>query len=178
MDEPAARGIRLGAYGMAATVAVATGAAAIVCALVLGLPLRDPDGFLGPTYVRLPLIAALMLAADVVPRGLARARSIRAAGPVIVQVARERWPWRRLLPALIGLVAFYATYVSYRNLKHYLPLLRPHLFDDELRHLDEKLTGGVPPAQLLHDVLGTGVTAHVLSWVYVAFLMFVPASLG
>jgi hypothetical protein len=178
MEEPAAREIRVGAYGMAVTVAVVTGAVAIACAVSLGLPLRDPDGFLGPTYVRLPLIAALMLAADVVPRALLRTRSIRAVGPQILLLARERWPWRRLVPAVIGLAAFYGTYVSYRNLKHYLPLLRPHLFDDELGHLDARLTGGVPPAQVLHDLLGTGVAAHVLSWVYLAFLLFVPLSLG
>jgi membrane-associated phospholipid phosphatase len=40
------------------------------------------------------------------------------------------------------------------------------------------MTGGTPPAQLLHDVLGTGIAAHVLSWVYLAFLVLVPASLA
>jgi hypothetical protein len=163
---------------MAVAVALATGAVAVVCAVVLGLPLRDPDGFLGPTYVRLPAIAALMLAVDVVPRALLRTRSLRGSAREIVAVVRERWPWRRLRPALIGLAAFYGTYVSYRNLKHFLPLLRPDLVDDELRELDQSLTGGIPPGELLHDVLGTGVSAHVLSWVYLAFLMFVPASLG
>src|SRR5215218_3353868 len=178
MDEAAVRGQREAPYQMAVAVAVATAAVAVVCALFLGLPLRDPDGFLGPTYVRLPVIAALMLAVDVVPRALARVRSVRAAPSEIRRVARERWPWRRLRPALIGLAAFYGTYVSYRNLKHYLPLLRPDLVDDELRALDEAITGGVPPAELLHHLLGTGVAAHVLSWVYLAFLLFVPASLG
>jgi hypothetical protein len=178
MSEAAVRGDREAPYKMAVTVAVTTAAVAVVCALSLGLPLRDPDGFLGPTYVRLPVIAALMLAFDVVPRALARTRSLRGASTEIVRVARERWPWRRLRPALIGLAAFYGTYVAYRNLKHYLPILRPNLVDDELRALDEAMTGGVPPAELLHDLLGTGVTAHVLSWVYLAFLLFVPASLG
>lgn len=178
MDEAAERGETRAPYTMAVAVAVATGVVAVVCALYLGLPLRDPDGFLGPTYVRLPVIAALMLACDVVPRALARARSLRAAPREIRLVAQERWPWQRLRPALIGLAAFYGTYVAYRNLKHYLPLLRPDLVDDELRALDEAMTGGIPPAQLLHDLLGTGVTAYVLSWVYLAFLLFVPASLG
>ena len=178
MDEAAVRVERQAPYKMAVAVAVATGLVAVICALSLGLPLRDPDGFLGPTYVRLPVIAALMLACDVVPRALARTRSLRGASREIFLVARQRWPWRRLRPALIGLAAFYGTYVSYRNLKHYLPLLRPDLVDDELRAIDEAMTGGVPPAQLLHDLLGTGITAHVLSWVYLAFLLFVPASLG
>ncbi|WP_198597822.1 phosphatase PAP2 family protein [Blastococcus atacamensis] len=163
---------------MAVAVALTTSVVAVVCALVLDLPLRDPDGFLGPTYVRLPLIAALLLAVDVLPRAVRRAGSPRTVLRQIVLVARERWPWRQLRPILIGLGAFYVTYVSYRNLKHYLPLLRPGLVDDQLTASDRVITGGVAPAQILHDLLGTGVSAHILSWVYLAFLMFVPASLG
>jgi hypothetical protein len=181
MDDAAlrtVRDVRDGAYWMAITVALVTGAAAVICALYLGLPIRDPDGFLGPTYVRLPLIAALMLAVDVVPRALYRARSLADVPPSVVRVLTERWPWRRLRPPLIGLGAFYLTYVSYRNLKHYLPLLRPDLVDRELLELDQRMAGGQAPAQILHELLGTGVTAHVLSWVYLAFLIFVPASLG
>ncbi|SNR36497.1 phosphatase PAP2 family protein [Blastococcus mobilis] len=163
---------------MAVAVALATGTVAVVCAVYLGLPLRDPDGFLGPTYIRLPLLVTLMLAADVAPRALMGVRSVRAVPRQMLLVARERWPWRRLRPALIGLAAFYGTYVSYRNLKHFLPLLRPDLVDDELLQLDRWMAGGVAPAQVVHDVLGTGAAAHVLSWVYLAFLMFVPASLA
>ena len=163
---------------MAVAVALITGAVAVVCAVALGQPVRDPDGFLGPTYVRLPLIAAALLALDVLPRAALRARISRAPGREVVAVVRERWPWRRLRPVLVGLAAFYVTYVAYRNLKHYLPLLRPGLVDDELEATDRAITGGPAPAQLLHDLLGTGVAAHVLSWVYLAFLVFVPASLG
>ena len=178
MDEPAVRDARQGTYGMAVAVALITGVIAVVCAVSLGFPLRDPDGFLGPTYVRLPLIVSLMLVADVVPRAVMRARSPLAVPGQLFQVARERWPWHRLRPALIGLAAFYATYVSYRNLKHFLPLLRRDSADDELLRLDRWMTGGAPPAEIVHDVLGTGVAAHVLSWAYLAFLMFVPASLA
>jgi hypothetical protein len=178
MNDAAARNEHDGPYGMAVAVAVATGALALVCALALDLSLRDPDGFLGPTYVRLPVIALLMLGADVVPRAVARAGSPRNWVRETVAVARDRWPWHRLRPALIGLVAFYATYVSYRNLKNFLPLLRPDLVDDELELLDIRMTGGRAPAEILHDLLGTGVAAHVLSWAYLAFLIFVPVSLG
>ncbi|MFD2092939.1 phosphatase PAP2 family protein [Blastococcus deserti] len=172
------RGLRDSAYGMAVAVALGTGVTAVACALYLGLPLRDPDGFLGPTYVRLPVLVGLMLAIDVAPRAIARAGTARAIPEQVLVVARERWPWRRLRPALIGLLAFYGTYVSYRNLKHFLPLLRDDLVDEELLELDRAMTGGVAPAELFHDLLGTGVSAHVLSWVYLAFLMFVPASLA
>lgn len=178
MNESALRGVRAGAYGLAVAVAVVTVAVAVVCAIHLGLPLRDPDGFLGPTYVRLPLIVGLMLAVDVLPRALWRARSARGLRTHVADVVRERWPWRRLVPVLVGLAAFYATYVSYRNLKHFLPLLRPDLVDDELGELDRAMTGGTAPAEFLHDLLGVGAAAHVLSWVYLAFLVFVPASLA
>ncbi|MGY1715027.1 phosphatase PAP2 family protein [Geodermatophilus sp. SYSU D01106] len=179
MVPPAARGSRdHTAYAMAVAVALVTGAVAVVCAVVLGQPVRDPDGFLGPTYVRLPLIAALLLGLDVLPRAALRARTSRAPAREVVAVARERWPWRRLRPVLVGLAAFYVTYVAYRNLKHYLPLLRPGVVDDELEATDRALTGGAAPAELLHDLLGTDVAAHVLSSVYLAFLVFVPASLG
>ncbi len=181
MDDAALRSVRDvrdGAYWMAITVALTTGAVAVVCALALGLPIRDPDGFLGPTYVRLPLIAALMLAVDVLPRALYRAPSVRGVPASLVAVLRERWPWRRLRPPLIGLGAFYLTYVSYRNLKHYLPLLRPELVDRELLALDERMAGGQAPAEILHELLGTGVAAHVLSTAYVAFVVFLPVSLA
>jgi hypothetical protein len=178
MTEAAPRAVRDGVYTLAVGVALVTGAFAVACAIYLGLPLRDPDGFLGPTYVRLPFLVALMLALDVVPRALVRARSARGALEQVVVVARERWPWRRLRPALLGLSAFYLTYVSYRNLKHFLPLLRDEVVDDELARTDLWFTPGAPPAEYLHDLLGTGVSAHVLSWVYLAFLMFVPASLA
>ena len=178
MDESAVREGHGGAYGMAVAVAAVTAAVAAVCALYLDFPLRDPDGFLGPTYVRLPLIVALLLVADVVPRALLRARSPKGVLNQLLQVTRQRWPWRRLRPVLIGLAAFYATYVSYRNLKHFLPFFRPDLVDKELLQLDRDMMGGPAPAKLVHDILGTGTAAHELSWVYLAFLMFVPASLA
>ena len=34
------------------------------------------------------------------------------------------------------------------------------------------------PATVLHNLLGTGISAHVLSFVYIGFLLFVPLSLG
>ncbi len=177
-DESAGRGSLVGPYRLAVGVALVTATVAALTAWFLDLPLRDPDGFLGPTYVRLPVIVGLMLAIDVLPRSVLRARSLTGVGRETVRVARERWPWHRLGPALVGLAAFYVTYVSYRNLKHHLPLLRPDHVDEELRELDRALTGGVDAAELLHDVLGTWASAHVLSWVYLAFLMFVPISLS
>jgi membrane-associated phospholipid phosphatase len=76
-------------------------------------------------------------------------------------------------------VSFYATYLAYRNLKALVPFLRPgDLFDRELADVDRGLFLGHDPAALLHGMLGTGVVAHVLSAFYVAFIVFLPLSLG
>ena len=40
----------------------------------LGVPLRDPEGFLGPAWIRLPLLVLGAFLADVVPRSLWRSR--------------------------------------------------------------------------------------------------------
>ena len=76
-----------------------------------------------------------------------------------------------------SIVAFYVTYLCYRNVKSYLPLARPELFDAQLAELDRSLFGG-DPAVFLHQLLGTGIAAHVLSSVYLLFLTFVPISIG
>ena len=62
----------------------------LVIAVVAGLPIRDPEGFLGPSYVRLPLMVLLMIAADVVPRVLARRRQHGGLAAAASQVLRTR----------------------------------------------------------------------------------------
>ena len=71
------------------------------------------------------------------------------------------------------------TYVSYRNLKNFLPFVRggkTRQGDYELHKFDQWLLFGNDPAIVLHNVLGTTVSAHVLSWVYLIFLPMVPIS--
>ncbi len=76
-------------------------------------------------------------------------------------------------------MSFYITYLAYRNLKGVIPMLRPgELFDRELADLDRALFVGHDPAKLLHDALGTGITTHALSTIYVAFIVFLPLSLA
>jgi hypothetical protein len=94
------------------------------------------------------------------------------------QVVRERWDRKRTLLVAVGLASFYATYVSYRNLKGALPFARDVLHDEALLDLDRAMAFGHDPATLLHSLLGTGVAAHVLSAAYLLFLAFVPLSLG
>jgi len=50
--------------GVTLAVALAFGVLMLVTAWAQGLPLRDPDGLLGPSYIRLPLIAAGMMLAE------------------------------------------------------------------------------------------------------------------
>ncbi len=163
------------------TIAVVMGALAVITGQALGFPLRDPDGFLGPAWVRAPLLILGAFVADIVPRTLWRARfrlsRFRSEARLLI---REHWTRDRIQLVVIGVICFYVTYVSYRNLKNYLPFLRggdlTRQGDYELRQFDQWLLFGSDPAVLLHDLLGTTFTAHILSWVYLIFLPMVPIS--
>ena len=50
-------------------------------------------------------------------------------------------------------------------------------FDRELHLVDKAIFFGHEPATLLHTILGTGVSAHVLSSIYLWFLPLVPLAL-
>ncbi|CAN5580729.1 hypothetical protein BH23ACT6_BH23ACT6_06500 [soil metagenome] len=164
--------------GLAIATALITGGLAVFGAMALDLPLRDPDGFLGPSWTRLPGILFLFIAADLVPRVAMRARDRGGVRVAFKEVVTERWPLQRLIVVMIALASFYVTYVGYRNLKSFIPSARLQSEDMALRASDQLLAFGANPAEILHDVLGTGVSAHVLSWVYISFLFFVPISLA
>ena len=166
---PAARLLR--PYAFAVLLAVAAAVVSLVVAASFDLPLRDPDGIAGPAYVRLPLIVVLFLAADILPRLLRRRAPVR-------RILRERLSPERLGLITAGMASFYVSYVAYRNLKGALPFARPKLYDDELLRLDEWMAFGHDPALLLHELLGTGTAAYVLSSAYLLYLLFVPLSLG
>ncbi len=159
-------------YAFAVLLAVGAALVSLVVAAYFGLPLRDPDGIAGPAYVRLPLIVVLFLAADIAPR------LFRRRGTPVRRILRDRLSPARLGVVTAGLLSFYVSYVAYRNLKGALPFARPSLHDDALLRLDEWMAFGHDPALLLHDLLGTGTAAYVLSSVYVGYLLFVPLSLG
>ncbi|MDQ3769522.1 MAG: phosphatase PAP2 family protein [Actinomycetota bacterium] len=165
-------------YLWAVGLAVAFATLTVAVAIAADLPLRDPDGVAGPAGVRLPAFLALLFCLDVVPRAVARAR--RAGGSALHalrEVVAERWSLRRAAVVLVGLVSFYVTYVAYRNLKSFLPILTGELYDRTLLGFERGAALGVDPAAILHEVLGTGVIAHLLSVVYLFFLFFVPVSL-
>jgi hypothetical protein len=138
----------------------------LVTALVLtseaGVPLRDPSGV---SLRRLTITAALV--------------AVLAGLDIAFRGGRRRWTVARVVAVGSALVSFYVTYLAYRNLKSVVPLLRPdELFDRRLADLDRSLFFGNDPAALLHDVLGSGVSAHVLSAVYESFFLFIPIAIA
>lgn len=149
--------------------------AAALVAWSLGLSLHDPDG---STFIRLPGIVVLALLIDVFPRSAVRAKRWRDIGRSLVEVARERWTAANLRFMLIGLVGWYATYAAIRNLKGFVPFANANLYDDDLARLDRALFFGHRPAAVLHDLLGTDVAAHILSFFYLLWIVALPASLG
>ncbi|MEJ7743594.1 MAG: phosphatase PAP2 family protein [Nocardioidaceae bacterium] len=167
------------AYGFAVGLALAVGIFAWVTSYRYNLPLRDPDGLAGPSYIRLPLIVMLFYVADVVPRALIANRGFRHFLSSVREYTSQRWDRSRVQLVVVGLVSFYVVYVAYRNLKGFLPEIRLGVGHDPLlQDLDRALFFGHDPADVLHTMLGTGATAHILSFVYVSFLLFVPLSLG
>jgi hypothetical protein len=108
--------------------------------------------------------------------------------PTFRQVVKDRWRthWTRDRATLVvlGTFCFYLTYVCYRNLKSSLPFVRPDpdrdpgtvqalSYDRELHVMDRVLFFGNDPSDVLHAVLGTGITAHVLSQIYLNYLPLV-----
>jgi CDP-diacylglycerol--glycerol-3-phosphate 3-phosphatidyltransferase len=164
----------------AALLGVAMLVLTVVVARAEGLEVRDTDGILGGRLAILVGTLLAFFALDLIPRAFVRARRTPGLGPAgaVRAVIADRWSRRRLAIVAAGLLAFYATYFSYRNLKSYLPSVVVQDGDAELLSLERTLFGA-DPATLLHDLIGTGgAVAHSLSAAYLFFLAFVPISLG
>jgi hypothetical protein len=152
------------------------GGLALLTAISLDKRMVDPEGFLGPSWLRLPLLVLGALALDMLPRFIWIAKGNPKAAKVVV---KERWHthWNRerITLVVMGLTCFYITYVSYRNLKSFLPeAVGLKKYDRPLHLLDQALFFGNEPALVLHDILGTGIIAHFLSTIYLWFLPMVP----
>ena len=166
------------AYWAGPAIAVVMLAVTLAWGSAYGLGLRDPDGIIGWRFSFVLMLVGGFVALDVIPRAIAAARTNGTpAWATLVALARERWPWRRIGFVLGAIVAFYATYLCYRNVKSYLPLARPETVDSDLANF-ERGVFGTDPSTLLHQLLGTGVSAQVLSTIYLLFLTFVPISVG
>ena len=165
------------AYGLQVALAAGLIGAAMLVALIEHLPLRDPDdSIVGPFYIWLPMIAVICFLIDVVARSL-HGGGLSGWRSRIPAVVRERWHVPRVRLVLIGMGSWYLAYVGFRNLKSYVPFVRPHMMDADLAQLDRKLAFGHDPATLLHHLLGTGVAAHLMSITYVAWIVFLTLSL-
>lgn len=160
-------------------VAVVTVLAALLATRAVGLPLRDPD-HVAALYLALVGFGTFVLVGlDIVVRAARRSGAFPPSRAAIQRVRRERWTLRAGVAVATALVGFYASYMAYRNLKSVVPLLRPgELFDRQLAILDRALFGGNDPAALLHSLLGTGISTHVLSSAYVVFIVFLPLTIG
>ncbi len=160
-------------------IAVLTVVAALIATAQAGVAFRDPDHVAALYVVEVGAGVALLVALDILLRARRRTGARWPSREAMREVRRERWTARRGAAVALALVSFYVTYLAYRNLKAVVPLLRPEdLFDAELADVDKVLFLGNDPAVLLHDLLGTGLAAHFLSTFYVAFIVFLPLSLG
>ena len=144
-----------------------------------GLPIRDPDHVAGRRLLMVLCLVAVLIALDVLVRAGRRSPGLRPCRAAIQSVRRERWTPLRGIAVGSALVSFYVTYLSYRNLKSVVPVLRPgDLFDHDLADLDRSLFGGHDPAVLLHGLLGIGVQTHLLSGAYMLLFAFIPGTLA
>ena len=160
-------------------VAAATVVGGIVATDSVGLKLRDPDHVAALYLGLVGLGVALLVVLDVALRARMRNGGRWPTRAEMAQVRRARWTGARMAAAGLALVGFYATYMAYRNLKAIVPLLRPgDNFDAQLADADRAIFAGNDPATLLHTLLGTGVVTHVLSAFYVAFIVFLPLTIG
>lgn len=164
-------------YRLLVLTAVVMAALAGYASARLDMPLREPDSFLGPEWVQEVVFVLSAFAVDIVPRAVWRARfhPARVYGEAR-RIVVKHWSPARALRVVVGITCFFVTYVSYRNLKSYLPFARSTTYDYALHHLDRLLLFGHDPAVLLHGLLGTGISAQVLALAYLAFLPLVPIS--
>jgi hypothetical protein len=167
------------AYVLLIGVTATMGILAVAAALHLDRGLVDPEGFLGPAWLRGPLLILGAFLLDMLPRTLWLSRlDPRRMPQVVVDRWHEHWTRERWTLVVLGVICFYATYVFYRNLKSFLPLLLgDDKYDRELHLIDRVIFFGHEPATVLHGLLGTDISAHFLSTIYLWFLPLVPLAL-
>ena len=160
-------------------VAVVTLAAALILTDDAGVPLRDPDNVTGNRLITAVSLILALFAVDILVRAWSRSEGRLPTRTALLEVRREQWTLHRWLAVGGAIVAFYVTYLAYRNLKSIVPLLRPdELFDRGLADFDRRLFLGHDPAALMHDALGTGLATNVFSGVYMLFFLFIPGTLA
>jgi membrane-associated phospholipid phosphatase len=151
--------------------------AAIAVTDQAGFTIRDPDQVAIGYFFMVGFAVLLLVGLDIAIRAGRIEGTWRPSRAAMSQVRRERWNRRRGISVAIAVASFYTAYFAYRNLKASVPLLRPELFDADLLDLERTIFGN-DPAQILHSILGTGISAHILSWLYASFIVFLPLSLA
>jgi uncharacterized membrane protein (DUF485 family) len=156
--------------------ALVMGGLAVLVASIYDRRLLDPEGsFLGPSWLRLPLLLLGAVLLDLLPRTLWLSRFKPALMPDLVRErVRTHWTKDRMVLVAGGIVSFYVVYVSYRNLKSFLPSVISTKYDHELHLIDRAIFFGHEPGLVLQAVFGETVTAWVLSYIYLWFLPLVP----
>src|SRR3954451_12207006 len=162
-------------HGPALGIAMAMALATAIVALSDGLAVRDTDKMLSARSAGLIGAVSFFIVLDLLPRAIMRRGRIDRA---LVAVARERWNRRRFAAIGPGLLSFYVTSLAYRTLKAFLPFITDQDYAPKLMSLARTFFLGPDPGPFLHSLLGTGVSAQILSTVYLFFLAFVPISLG
>ena len=166
------------AYALLIGVAVTMGLLSIIAAITLDKRLADPEGFLGPAWVRLPMLLLGAFVMDMLPRVVMTLRPPRRnLKAVVKERIAEHWTRERVTLVVLGVSCFYITYVSYRNLKSFLPFIIETKYDRELHLIDRAMFFGTEPAVVLHNVFGETLSAHLLSTIYLWFLPLVPLAL-
>lgn len=154
---------------------------AIATSLHIGIEIRDPEGaLLGRRMIGPVLLMGLFAYLD----SLRRAWRLKRRGTqgrlvtLSVQTFLERWWWKRLVLAIVGFLCFAFTYLAYRNLKSFLSLVEYRVYDQQLLAVDRWMAFGHDPADVLHDLMGTGFWAHVLSWIYLIYIPLVAITVS
>ena len=121
------------------------GCLAVLAAILLDKRLADPEGFLGPSWLRLPMLLFGAFLLDMLPRLIWHSRmDPRKWREIVTERVRTHWTRERLTLVVMGLVCFYIIYVSYRNLKSFLPFVMGDVKYDRELHLDRP--GALPRA--------------------------------
>lgn len=159
--------------------AVVLAVATVVVSSIESLPIRDPDGVVVPAYIQIPAIIGFAWLLDVVPRAIGRSRHDWSHfRSTFVTVVRERWNRRHTVFALSGLATWYVCYAAFRNLKSYVPFVNGRIWDDQLEKIDRALWLGHDPGNVMHSLFGTSVAAEFFSFIYVSWIVLVPASIA
>lgn len=156
-------------------------AIALGVSLHIGIPIRDPEGaLLGRRMVGPVLLMGLFAYLDSLRRAWLLQRGGTHGRLLVLSLHTfvDRWWWKRLVLATVGFMSFAFTYLAYRNLKSFLSLVDYRTYDQQLLALDRWIAFGRDPANVLHDLLGTGASAHVLSWLYLIYIPLVPITVS